>query len=91
MPSHIRYRKMLSAYSYLAAGNALRGVGHAVLGWAVILPFIVVGLTILLKPVLTLLQKRYARDPLLRAYSRTMQLKAARRVNARHSADWSRM
>ena len=82
---------MLSAYSHLAAGNALRGVGHAVLGWAVILPFIVFGLTILLKPVLTLLQKRYAGDPLLQAYSHTMQLKAARCVNARHSAERGRM
>lgn len=38
-------------------GDALRGLGHAVLGWAVLLPFIMIGLTVVFKPILTLLQK----------------------------------
>ena len=42
----------------MAAGDALRGLGHAVLGWAITLVFIIAGLTVILKPVLTLLQKR---------------------------------
>ncbi|CAK0783051.1 hypothetical protein CVIRNUC_006246 [Coccomyxa viridis] len=37
-------------------GDALRGVAHAILGWAVTLPFIMVGLVVLLRPIISLLQ-----------------------------------
>ncbi len=47
------------APAWLAAGDALRGLGHAVLGWTITLAFIIAGLTVILKPVFTLLQKRY--------------------------------
>ena len=49
----------------LPAGDALRGLGHAVLGWAVLLPFIMIGLTVVFKPILTLLQKRCVQHPAL--------------------------
>lgn len=56
----------LQSYKYgFPAGDALRGLGHAVLGWAVLLPFIMIGLTVVFKPILTLLQKRCGQHPAL--------------------------
>ena len=41
------------------------------LGWAVLLPFIMIGLTLVLKPILTLLQKRCGQHPVLSSLRET--------------------
>jgi hypothetical protein len=46
------------ADSCRAAGDALKGVGHAILGWLVAFPFIAWSLALILQPIFTILQKR---------------------------------
>lgn len=66
------------------AGDALRGLEHAVLGWAVLLPFIMIGLTVAFKPILTLLQKRCGQHPAPSSLRDTQTGKGAvRRLQAR--------